>query len=201
MFDIEKCSEKEILIYEAFMRLMQSGNDMLSITTTEIAKEAGVGKGTLYLYFKNKDDIIIHAALYMLICETRYLSEAVSKCTTFYEKCDLLFDSAYEIGDKKCSLFNIIMTLRAHISDDIFLDLVKEYKDEATRQISSIMLKMINDGKKNGEINSRADDSYIMQTMLGACAALHLVLHEGYELDKLKENAHRMVSAAICADS
>ena len=29
-------------------------------TVSQIAKEAGVADGTIYLYFKNKDDILVH---------------------------------------------------------------------------------------------------------------------------------------------
>jgi AcrR family transcriptional regulator len=50
------------LIEAAITTLAQEGFDRS--TTAKIAKFAGVGEGTLYRYFKNKEDLIHTAALY-----------------------------------------------------------------------------------------------------------------------------------------
>lgn len=51
-------SEKYNRIIEAAIRIF-ARNGFFSSTISQIAKEAGVADGTIYLYFKNKDDILL----------------------------------------------------------------------------------------------------------------------------------------------
>lgn len=51
-------SEKYNRILEAAIRIF-ARNGFFSSTISQIAKEAGVADGTIYLYFKNKDDILL----------------------------------------------------------------------------------------------------------------------------------------------
>ncbi len=55
--------EKKVEVIEATITtLAEEGFDRT--TTARIAKKAGVGEGTIYRYFKNKEDLINMAALY-----------------------------------------------------------------------------------------------------------------------------------------
>ena len=49
--------EKELLIMRALLRLLSGGMSIAEIKTSDIAQEAGIGKGTLYNYFDTKEDI------------------------------------------------------------------------------------------------------------------------------------------------
>lgn len=51
-------SEKYNRILEAAIRVF-ARNGFFNSTISQIAKEAGVADGTIYLYFKNKDDILL----------------------------------------------------------------------------------------------------------------------------------------------
>lgn len=60
---IDQWSKKKLAIVEATITtLAEEGFD--KTTTARIAKSAGVGEGTIYRYFKNKDDLIGTVALY-----------------------------------------------------------------------------------------------------------------------------------------
>jgi TetR/AcrR family fatty acid metabolism transcriptional regulator len=54
-----KNNDKYHRILEAAIKIFADQGFFLS-TISQIAKEAGVADGTIYLYFKNKDDILIH---------------------------------------------------------------------------------------------------------------------------------------------
>ena len=41
-------AEKELLVFKAFKNILFSDSDITKITVSEIAKEAGIGKGTVY---------------------------------------------------------------------------------------------------------------------------------------------------------
>ncbi|NCB99857.1 MAG: TetR/AcrR family transcriptional regulator [Clostridia bacterium] len=55
---------KAIAVYEAVLRLLQDKRDLSALTVSEIAKEAGVGKGTTYEYFSSKEEIIEKSLMY-----------------------------------------------------------------------------------------------------------------------------------------
>lgn len=62
----QKTSEREKLIFEATERLLgKFGYD--KTTVADIAREAGISKGAIYLHFKSKDELVekllIHAML------------------------------------------------------------------------------------------------------------------------------------------
>jgi len=58
-------SKKE-LIYGAVMQLLKEGKSIDSIKVSEIAERAGIGKGSIYLHFASKDDVILEALKYFL---------------------------------------------------------------------------------------------------------------------------------------
>ena len=60
---IDQWPKKKLAIIEATITtLAEEGFD--KTTTARIAKSAGVGEGTIYRHFKNKDDLIVTTALY-----------------------------------------------------------------------------------------------------------------------------------------
>ncbi len=57
---------KKEKIYDAVMQLIKEGKNMKTIKVSEIADRAGIGKGSIYLYFASKDDVIVEAAKHFL---------------------------------------------------------------------------------------------------------------------------------------
>ncbi|MGN0313433.1 MAG: TetR/AcrR family transcriptional regulator [Fusicatenibacter sp.] len=73
-------------IYEAVLSLMEEGADINALKVSDITTRAGIGKGTAYEYFENKEEIIGQAILYNMenaICRIRQKSDERS---TFSEK-------------------------------------------------------------------------------------------------------------------
>jgi len=66
-----------------------------SITISQIAKEAGVGKGTIYDYFKNKEDIVFEV-IYILMDEHNVVKEQrINEAQSTKEKIKIFFDFFY----------------------------------------------------------------------------------------------------------
>ena len=49
-------NRKKDMILDAMQRLMNQ-NSAQSISVSDVAKEAGIGKGSIYYYFKSKEEI------------------------------------------------------------------------------------------------------------------------------------------------
>lgn len=70
-------SEKEIAIILAASEVFSEKGFYLT-TVEEVAKKAGIGKGTIYLYFKDKEDLFIQMLSYHF-CELCRAIERISK--------------------------------------------------------------------------------------------------------------------------
>lgn len=70
-------------------------NGIKSITISQIAKTAGVGKGTLYDYFKNKEDIVFEIVNILLIEHNELKEKKISKVSSTKEKIKIFFDFFY----------------------------------------------------------------------------------------------------------
>lgn len=56
--------EKKEKVYSAVLELFKEGKNIKDIKVSEIADRAGIGKGSIYMYFKSKDAVIVDAVKY-----------------------------------------------------------------------------------------------------------------------------------------
>ena len=78
--------EKKLQILEAVRRLIDQGADLQSLRAGDIAREAGVGKGTLYLYFDSKEAIIGETLCHIAELRISALEAAARKAGSFRER-------------------------------------------------------------------------------------------------------------------
>lgn len=76
-------SEKERRIFEGVLALAGDGADLYLITVSDIARAAGIGKGTVYEYFSSKEDILAGAILYCVEGELDGAERAMQTETSF----------------------------------------------------------------------------------------------------------------------
>lgn len=62
-----------------------------NITVAEVAKNAGIGKGTVYEYFENKEDIIFEIINIHIERYNKELDELINKVDTAKEKLEIFF--------------------------------------------------------------------------------------------------------------
>jgi len=136
---------------EKLMCAMESPNR--DITVDMIAKNAGIGKGSIYYYFESKDDIIdavIERSYSMAIREYFALTD---NCVSTYEKLKQLFASMIrkEFQDNR---HNVIISL--HVQDDIIL----HYKMMMTaiKTVSPILTQILKDGVADGSVHTETPE-------------------------------------------
>lgn len=133
------------------------------ITVDMIAKNAGIGKGSIYYYFKSKDEIIDSV---IERCYTTAINEylsIISNASDTFEKMKILFCSMLK-EEFLDSSKNVLMAL--HLQDDI----VMHYKmmTIAIKTISPILSRILIDGTKEGTVqtDSPKESSEMMIAML-----------------------------------
>lgn len=76
---------KEQAVFAAVLRLAGRGVDLTSLRVQQIADEAGMGKGTLYEYFKSKEEILQGTVRWCLADEQRQITELTAGVQTMDE--------------------------------------------------------------------------------------------------------------------
>ena len=130
-----KKSDKYQIILEAAIRTF-ARRGYHNSTVAQIAKEAGVADGTIYLYFKNKDDILDNFFSYKTTQVFNRFQEEVRQADNAREKLECLISRhLYEFEQDRdmAVVYQMETRVRRRISDakikkmsDMYFDLVSQ---------------------------------------------------------------------------
>lgn len=158
---------------------------------SKIAKQAGVADGTIYLYFKNKEDILI--------------SLFQEKMGTFIEKIE------QKIAGKESAVEKLLMMVESHfqlLSNDPHLAIVtqlelRQSNKELRLKINEVLknyLKVVDtilvEGKEKGEFNQSLDVRLARQMIFGTMdeTITSWVMNEQrYDLLSLAPTVHQLL--------
>lgn len=83
---------KAVAVCNAVLQLLDGGADINSLRVSEIARKAGIGKGTVYDYFSSKEDMVINAVMYELDGLLEEMRAALRENDGFEKKIFWIFD-------------------------------------------------------------------------------------------------------------
>ncbi|MDN4493615.1 TetR/AcrR family transcriptional regulator [Ureibacillus aquaedulcis] len=148
------------IIDAAVIAIAENGYHQAQIS--KIAKQAGVADGTIYLYFKNKEDILISVFQEKMGVFVESLQEIISNGESSTEKLSKMIDNH----------FNVLANDR-HLATVTQLELRQSNK-EIRLKINSILkeyLKLLDEilieGMLKGEFNSTMDVRIARQMVFG----------------------------------
>lgn len=193
-------TEKEIDVFFAILELIKNGADFRSITVSEIASAAGIGKGTVYEYFSSKNDMVAKAIVYILSNELKqYLNSSLS-ADSFEDKIGAVIRTVADNRDNKCSLLSLLIS---NLAFDNFKNAINEknvlYLDDMT---NSIINDIFESGIREEKISNRHDSEFVRYTMisaLGGVMALSFnpILDHRYSFEQVKNYAVRLISSSL----
>ncbi|MCX6130429.1 MAG: TetR/AcrR family transcriptional regulator [Proteobacteria bacterium] len=144
-------TEKQTRIMDAAQGLF-SRYGLKKTSIEEIARDAGLGKGTVYLYFRSKDEIF----------------EAVGRrfCQNIYFK---LLHDVEQIQDHSRKLHQFILShlqvihdlvIQVGVTAEIFQEIemnpsFREIQEESQKRQNALLQKIIDDGVKAGEFYTK----------------------------------------------
>lgn len=146
-------NRKKDLILNSMQKLMQK-KDTQSISVSEIAKEAGIGKGSIYYYFKSKEDIVD------AVIERSY-SNAIQKAKELVQNPALDAQTKMEIIFRTCRDSSLELS-RQEAGSYMELQqsalLHQQYIYIMIRNLRPILANIIRQGNQEGTITCNSPD-------------------------------------------
>jgi AcrR family transcriptional regulator len=154
------------IIREAASEFARLGFDQANINT--IAEQAGIGKGTIYLYFENKRQLFLD--MLRAIAQTQLVAVRAALATegTVQQRIERLFRAFAHLAEEHSDSFNVYMSALYGVN--------RAFKNEATkllRDYLAVIALMLEEGKARGELQYEDGE---------ATALLVLSLTESYIL-------------------
>lgn len=128
-------------------------NGINNLTVSQVAKTAGVGKGTIYEYFENKDEIVFELVNILMQEHSKKLKEKLQTKTTTKEKIQEFSSFFYSHEEQE---------LRQLYKEFISLSLVAPKSDmiafhaECTKRYFLWFEEILKNGIKQGELKEEA---------------------------------------------
>jgi TetR/AcrR family transcriptional regulator, fatty acid metabolism regulator protein len=113
----------------------------------EIARQAGVADGTIYLYFKSKDDLLISLFESRMERVNRDLAEAIAPAATAIERL-LLFVNAYLRLIAENPVVAEVLTIELRQSSKF----MKEYANPRFAELLKMLGNTVAEGQQSGEL-------------------------------------------------
>ena len=159
------CSCKDILLEYGIKNL----------TISQIAKTAGVGKGTVYEYFKNKEDIVFEIITSFIAEHETKLHEIISLDMSTKDKIFHFFYLLHEHEDsnKQLNIYREFLAISMTNGTKEMID----FNIVCREKFTSILNQIIKDGIEKNELRAEAKDliSALVTFELGLVVETHTV--------------------------
>lgn len=140
---------KTDIILNAAEELMCASSDPTGITVDMIARKAGIGKGSIYYYFKSKEEITDAVIERCYTLGIREYFESIREGGSTLDKIKMLFQSMLR-EEFRDSSKNILLSL--HLRDDIIVH--QKLMMTAIKTLSPILCKLLEEGRSDGSIHT-----------------------------------------------
>lgn len=134
------------IIREAASEFARLGFEQANINT--IAEQAGIGKGTIYLYFDNKRELFLAMLRHIAQEQLSSIRAALAVSGTFYERLVSLFSAFVRLASQERDHFNVYMSALYGVN--------RAFKNEATkllRDYVAVIAMVLEEGRIKGEIH------------------------------------------------
>ncbi len=183
-------NDKKELIIKSFVNLYRVNKNYETISLKAIAKEAGIGKSTIYEYFDNKEDLIAQTLVYSFNKATSNVLELDQEGLNFEDSLRSLLHSLLFKSEEVEFIFNVkkidVIAMASKTVKDDMLNKVNDFKDQVRERFNVIFVKGIIEGKVTEELLKK---NYLMiNSLVFGSIRVFQVNHEDIEVDKFVED-------------
>lgn len=162
---------------------------------SKIAKEAGVADGTIYLYFQNKEDILISLFEEKMGVFVEHIKNGMQRTDSLEEKLFILIDMhlAQLEKDHDLALVTQLELRQSNIS-------IRLKVNEVLKNYLGLIDSLIEEGKESGVFDQEIDTRMMRQVIFGAIdeVVTNWVMKEHrYDLAPLAKSLHTFLMKGL----
>ena len=180
---------------DKFSRILDAALEVFAIKgfetarISDIARRAGIGDGTVYLYFKSKDDILISLFEVRLEEINRRLSDELATCNNAREKLEAVIDFHLRLAFEEPN-FAVLVSNELRQSSKFMKDYTKEQLLEYTGQWE----QAFEEGRSTGLFRGNMSCGVLKHALFGALDHVVRVWinHPGRRVEALEELAKQL---------
>ncbi|MCZ2258049.1 TetR/AcrR family transcriptional regulator [Sporosarcina sp. G11-34] len=164
---------------------------------SKIAKEAGVADGTIYLYFKNKEDILVSVFREKMAIFVDKLREVVEKDITSSEKLFKMIDNHFKVLQNDRHLAIVTQLELRQSGKELRLQI-----NEVLKEYLGLLDAILKEGIENGELEKDLDIRLARQMVFGTIdetITSWVMNDQKYDLMKLSPEIHRLLMNGLKA--
>ncbi len=155
---------------------------------SKIAKQAGVADGTIYLYFKNKEDILISVFQEKMGVFVSKLEQIIARDLTASSKLGLMIESHFELLASDIHLA-IVTQLELRQSNPELRTKINDVLREYLKLMDQILVKGMEDGEFDAKMDIRLARQMVFGTMDETITTWVMNDHK-YDLIELAPKVH-----------
>jgi len=190
----EKNDKHEQILRAAIKTFARKG--FYNTRISDIAKEANVADGTIYLYFKNKDNLLVSLFEESMNQIIQMVEEKLANVDDPIEKLRTFIRFHFELIQKDKFLSEVI-SVELRQSNKF----IKEYKNIKFKEYLNIISAIIREGQSRGLIAKHLVPGILKRIIFGALDELTLLWvlsgDSKYPLDKLSSDATEVLINGI----
>jgi TetR/AcrR family fatty acid metabolism transcriptional regulator len=190
----EKPKYKQI-VDAAVIVIAENGYHQAQVS--KIAKQAGVADGTIYLYFKNKEDILISVFQDKMGLFVSKLGEIVDKEASASDKLQLMIQSHFDLLANDLHL-SIVTQLELRQSNHELRMKINGVLREYLLLMDKILIKGMETGEFDKDMDIRLARQMVFGTMDETITTWVMNDHK-YDLVELAPKVHRLLMKGIRA--
>ena len=199
---IDKQAKKQDIIEAAMKVFAQKG--FANTKMADVAEAANIGKGTIYEYFKSKDEIFEFVFNHFMESMETSVAKAIFKITDPVEKLKAIFTSMIDFFEGETAEFMEIMldfwAEAVRKKDEKELGIVK--LEKIYEDFRKIFKSILDEGIRLGKLKS-VDTYYTASLMLGAMDGLMIqwILNKNvFDVKKATEHSMNVFLTGLCVD-
>lgn len=181
-------SDKYERIIQAATRVFAS-KGFYNAKVADVAREADVADGTIYLYFKNKDDLLISIFEHSMDTFIHALQRTLEGVTSPVEKLKRFICLHLELVQNNQDVAQVLQIELRQSSK-----FMKEYAATKFKDYLDIIAKILEEGQGQGLFNPAINPSIIKRTIFGAVDEMAL----DWVLMKKKKYSIEEVAEQLC---
>ncbi len=189
-------------IYQAVFELFVEGADLNSLTVSEITKKAGIGKGTAYEYFSDKEEMIGRAICYNVEVFCGKIYEASKKEKTLYDKVNLvLLAMERQVPDANC-IFRLIHIISGNsVTSRRFREVVEQQRLFGEMPVVNVIKRILTDVLKDREALSEEKEAYLVMSIYSRIWGYGMLLNEErYKQPEERASMRSLICRGICKE-